>query len=158
MKPSTIAIRRMERRDAAAVAALSSELGYPATPELMEERRIDIQTGPPQQPADILVAVDTIRDQAIGWVHVCVPLFLTGSRSASVWGIVVSSIHRGRGVGHCLMEAAETWAIDRGCEEMRLHSGAQRVDAHRFYDSLGYHVEKSQVVLARSLVSTKGKT
>ena len=54
-----IAIRRMEHRDAADVAAISGELGYPAKPRLMEERLAGIQSSPPHRPTDILVAVET---------------------------------------------------------------------------------------------------
>lgn len=155
MAASSVTIRRMEHRDAGEVAALAGELGYPATSEVMEARLVDIQTSPPQQPAELLVAVASSGGRVIGWVHVCVPLFLTGTRSASVWGLVVSGAHRGQGLGRRLMEAAEAWAIDHGCEEMRLHSGAHRIDAHAFYDRRGYHVEKSQLVLARSLVTNR---
>jgi len=155
---SPVTIRRIEHRDAAEVAALAGELGYPATPELMDKRLTDIQTSPPQQPAELLVAVDSTGGHVIGWVHVCVPLFLTGSRAASVWGLVVSATHRGQGLGRRLMGATEAWAIDHGCEEIRLHVGAQWAEAHAFSKRLGYHVEKSQLVLARSLAPRKNVT
>lgn len=155
VRSTSITIRPMEHHDAAEVAALSGELGYPAAPELMEERLVEIQTSSPHQPADILVAIDSSDDYVVGWVHVCVPLFLTGNRSASIWGLVVASAHRGCGVGRILMEAAEKWAIGHGCKEMRLTSAVQRVEAHAFYDHLGYKVEKSQLVLARSLLMTR---
>jgi GNAT superfamily N-acetyltransferase len=141
----------MEHRDAAEVAVLSGELGYPMSPGLVEERLRGVQASPPHQPADILVAVELSDARVVGWVHVCVPLFLTGNRSGSIWGLVVASEARGRGVGRRLMEAAERWAVDRGCTEMRLTSAIHRVEAHTFYERLGYRVEKSQHVLARSL-------
>lgn len=152
---SPVTIRRMEVRDAGEVAALAGELGYPMTPELMEARLINMQTSSPQQPAELLVAVAATGEHVIGWVHVCVPLFLTGTRSASVWGLVVGAAHRGQGLGRRLMDAAEEWAIEHGCEEMRLTSAAHRIDAHAFYERLGYNVEKSQLVLARSLESRR---
>lgn len=58
-------------------------------------------------------------------------------------------------VRHALMEAVEAWAIEYGCEEMRLTSAAHRIDAHAFYERLGYNVERSQLVLARSIVSRR---
>lgn len=153
MRSTHITVRRMVHHDAAEVAALSGELGYPATPRLIEERLAGVQASPPYQAAEILVAVEMRGAHVIGWVHVCVPLFLTGSRAASIWGLVVASTYRGRGVGRILMEAAEQWAVDRGCEEMRLTSAVRRVEAHAFYERLGYQVEKSQLVLVRSLTT-----
>lgn len=149
------AIRRMEYRDAGEVASLCGELSYPATTERILERLVAVQTSPPQQQADILVAVDPVGDRVVGWVHVCDPLFLTGNRSASVWGLVVTSACRGQGISRLLMEAAEEWAVDNGCKEMRLHSAVQRVEAHAFYERLGYRLEKSQLALVRSLPSTR---
>jgi GNAT superfamily N-acetyltransferase len=150
---SSITIRPVEHRDAVEVAMLSGELGYPMAAGLIEERLEVVRASPPHQPADILVAVDLRGDRVIGWVHVCVPLFLTGIRAGSIWGLVVASTYRGRGVGRGLMEAAEQWAVDHDCKEMRLTSAVQRLEAHAFYERLGYRVEKSQFVLARSLMT-----
>ena len=43
--------------------------------------------------------------------------------------------------GEALMNAVEQWARASGSGTVSLYSGAQRVDAHRFYERLGYAVE-----------------
>lgn len=100
-------IRPLELRDAAAVAALSGELGYPTTACAVAERLVQIQRSSVTQPATILVAEDGASREVVGWVHVCVPVDLVKHNVADIWGLVVASTHRGEGVGRALMSAAE---------------------------------------------------
>ena len=51
--------------------------------------------------------------------------------------LVVSKSRRGEGIGALLIDAAAEWARGRGCTHLELASGAGRIDAHRFYLSLG---------------------
>ena len=61
-----------------------------------------------------------------------------GSRRALVEAVRVRGDQRGLGLGRQLM----LWAIDEartaGCSVIQLTSDASRVDAHRFYGSLGF--------------------
>ena len=61
-----------------------------------------------------------------------------GSPFALVENVVVDESHRGKGYGKLLMDHAEKMASEAGCYKIVLTSNAQRTDAHRFYDSLGY--------------------
>jgi GNAT superfamily N-acetyltransferase len=40
---------------------------------------------------------------------------------------------RSHGIGKRLLDAAKTWAHDRGATHLKLDSAERRVDAHRFY-------------------------
>jgi ribosomal protein S18 acetylase RimI-like enzyme len=63
--------------------------------------------------------------------------FLGGKR-ATVESVRVDEKYRGRGIGKELMK----WAIERAraenCFAVQLTTNADRTDAHRFYESLGF--------------------
>lgn len=61
-----------------------------------------------------------------------------GGKCAEVESVHVRADWRSRGFGEQLMRAAESWARDRGCYRLQLTSNLARVDAHRFYERLGY--------------------
>jgi GNAT superfamily N-acetyltransferase len=57
---------------------------------------------------------------------------------ARVTGLVVDGHWRGGGVGKMLMEHIESWCRNRGVHNVILTSGNHRVDAHKFYQRIGY--------------------
>lgn len=54
--------------------------------------------------------------------------------------LVVDPQDRSRGYGAELLAALEARAGEAGCETIRLDSGVQRHQAHRFYFREGYHI------------------
>jgi len=65
----------------------------------------------------------------------------TGQLEASLLNQYVAAPFRGQGLGHQLMEAAETWAREQGLGRISLSVGAQNTLGQRLYESLGYQVE-----------------
>jgi GNAT superfamily N-acetyltransferase len=61
-----------------------------------------------------------------------------GSRRAHIEAVRVAADQRGQGLGAALVK----WAIDearaQGCRIVQLTSDRSRVDAHRFYERLGF--------------------
>jgi len=53
---------------------------------------------------------------------------------AWVEDLMVDPERRARGIGKRLLDAAKTWARDRGATHLELDSAEARVDAHRFYE------------------------
>lgn len=51
--------------------------------------------------------------------------------------LAVSPEHRSQGVGKALLDAAKSWARERGATHLELDSGLARRDAHRFYEREG---------------------
>jgi ribosomal protein S18 acetylase RimI-like enzyme len=157
-------IRPMTRADAAAVAALVGQLGYPTTPERMAGR-FDLLAGDTAhalfvaevagEPAtgEPLAGESVAGEPLAGWVHVHGVLLLEADPRAEIWGLVVDAAHRGRGIGRALMDRAEAWARGRGYTEIRLHSNVVRAAAHRFYQDLGYRITKSSYVFEKSLAA-----
>ena len=66
-------------------------------------------------------------------------------------GLVVDRTYRGRGIGKLLLTRAEEWARANGCLLVRLRSTAARIDAHLFYEHLGYVKVKTQFSFAKAV-------
>ena len=129
----------MTEDDATRVAALSGELGYPATPEQIVRR---LRAMAEHTQARAFVALDG-NGRIQGWVHVYGRYHLESDRTAEIGGLVVAAESRGQGIGRALMGEAEAWARERGYGQVRLGSNVLRDDAHRFYQHLGYTISKS---------------
>ena len=61
-----------------------------------------------------------------------------GQRVAEIENVHVRHDRRSHGIGAQLIAACEELARARDCRRVQLTSNVQRVDAHRFYDRLGY--------------------
>jgi GNAT superfamily N-acetyltransferase len=61
-----------------------------------------------------------------------------GARQALLDAVVVSRTRRGQGVGGDMLRHAMHIAAASGCYKMTLSSNLKRVDAHRFYEDLGF--------------------
>ncbi len=133
-------IRRAKSADAPRIAALSGQLGYPATAAQMRERMRGI--APASQHA-VFVA-ESARDGVIGWVHVSRQPLLEVELRAEVNGLVVAEGQRSLGAGARLLAAAEDWARKHGCKGMSVRSNVIRERAHQFYERHGYEHYKTQ--------------
>lgn len=141
-------VREAKESDAARLAVLSVQLGYPTTPEQAVERLRVLRDRPENE---VLVAED--GGTVVGWLHVCVMRFFESPPFAEVGGLVVDEAFRGRGAGKLLLDAAARWAAERGFGKLRVRSNTVRTDAHRFYERESFRKVKTQVVLDRDLGS-----
>ena len=135
----SIEVRPARPSDAERVAALSGQLGYPCSPQEIEERlrRLERAKGH-------AVFVAERSGRVVGWVDVHVSRTVTTPTQAEVGGLVVEEACRGGGVGRLLMQRAEQWAREHECRVVRLRSNVIRADAHAFYTRLGYTEFKTQ--------------
>ena len=67
-----------------------------------------------------------------------VPYFPNGSTICRVTGFVVSTHHRGQGIGEKLVTGAADFAREHHCSGIEITSAEHRLDAHRFYQRLGF--------------------
>lgn len=72
-----------------------------------------------------------------------------GSKRCTVESVRVDSSLRGKGIGREMMLWAIARAKEKGCISMQLTSHNDRIDAHRFYEQLGF--KKSHVGMKLSL-------
>ncbi|MFZ6870653.1 GNAT family N-acetyltransferase [Undibacterium sp. Di27W] len=61
-----------------------------------------------------------------------------GSTRAMIESVRVDGYLRGQGIGHWFIEQAIDLARERGCQLVQLTSDKKRIQAHRFYGSLGF--------------------
>lgn len=130
-----VAIRRAEAADAAGVAALLEELGYPAS-EADARKRLERLAD--SEDDTVLVAED---GEIVGLVSLHrVPRLAEGGSFCRITSFVVAEAQRGTGVGHRLMAAAEDVARGWGCDLLEVSSGRrpERESAHHFYRACGF--------------------
>ena len=72
-----------------------------------------------------------------------------GSKRCAVESVRVDSSLRGKGIGREMMVWAIAHAKEKGCISMQLTSHSDRIDAHRFYEQLGF--SKSHVGMKLTL-------
>ena len=72
-----------------------------------------------------------------------------GGRRATVESVRVDEKYRGHGIGRELMFFAIDRAKEQNCVSMQLTTNADRTDAHRFYENLGF--KKSHLGMKLSL-------
>jgi predicted N-acetyltransferase YhbS len=135
-------IRAATADDACALERLIGQLGYAATAAEVAERlaRMEEEGG--------LVLVAELEGKAIACLTTSVMRVL--HRPAAVGRIsmmVVDEAVRGRGIGAAMVRAAERALVAQGCRLVEVTSHVVRVDAHRFYEGLGY--ERTSVRLSR---------
>ena len=144
---ASASVRRAEERDAAAIAELSGQLGYPATAGQVAERLRSLS--PPMQHA-VFVA-ESPDGKVLGWVHVSMQHLIEVDLRAEVNGLVVEENHRSLGAGGKLLAEAEEWARSRGCRTMSVRSNVIRERAHGFYLRNGYEHYKTQKAFRKKL-------
>lgn len=130
MQPLTL--RSAVTDDAAAVALLLGQLGYPVSASEALSRLN-------REGARVILA--EAAGEALGLLELTVQLQITHARPvARVTAMVVRDSARRHGVGRRLMERAAELARTEGCEGIELTSGIEpgRRDAHRFYETLGF--------------------
>lgn len=141
-------IRPMQLGDAAAVADLTTDLGYPVTPEALA-RRVEPMLDNSQH---LLLVASDEEDHVIGWIHLYRQMTLEEPARAVIGGLVVAEGFRDAGIGAALVEAGETWARRHELGSVLVRSRSTRTRAHRFYERMGYIETKRSHVFEKRLV------
>lgn len=129
------AIRKARLDDAAEVAALLVELGYPDNSPDDVRRRLAMWA---QEAAGVVLVAEG-GGLVVGAVAVAaIPYLEREGRWGRIVALVVAAGRRGQGIGRRLVEAAEEAAGDLGCVTMEVTSARGRTESHPFYRSLGY--------------------
>ena len=145
-----LSIRTAQVDDAARLAELSHQLGYPSDEEQLRLRLARI-LGATLHSAWVVEHTHEEETHVVGWMHAFVDLRLESDARAEIGGLVVDEDWRGRGVGSMLVEKASNWARQRGVDAVRVRSNVKRDDAHRFYLERGYAETKRQAVFDKDV-------
>jgi ribosomal protein S18 acetylase RimI-like enzyme len=136
-----IAIRNAAARDVPAIVAMLAD-------DPLGREREDIEVPAPYLAAfaaidadsnnELLVALDGERIVGTLQITYAPGLSRKGAWRATLEGVRVSTEQRGHGVGRTLVLEAIDRARARGCRIVQLTSDLSRVEARRFYESLGF--------------------
>ena len=137
-----IEIRLAQIEDAERITVLCGQLGYPAALEPVQQRLQQIQ----QQDGHAIYVAARADGRAVGWVHVFIRRLLMVDLHVEIGGLIVDKAHHHQGIGQLLMEQAEQWAREKGCQAVYVRSNVIREGAHAFYERIGYaNIKRSKV-------------
>lgn len=131
---SAITLREARGDDAPALQILIAALGY-------DVGLADLEARIPAMAAagtPVLVAATAQPVACLTWS--IMPVLHRPTSVGRVSMLVVDPTLRGQGVGAALMAEAERRIRAKGCALVEVTSNRSRVDAHRFYETLGYEV------------------
>ncbi len=90
------------------------------------------------------IFVAQLEGRVVGYIHAAdYECSYVGSLK-DILALAVDEKERGHGIGRALLKAAEDWARESGATGVRLNSGMERENAHRFYEACGYINRKNQ--------------
>jgi GNAT superfamily N-acetyltransferase len=138
-------IRAAAPHDSERITVLLSELGYPATEEVVRDRlNVIVQ----RQDGELLVA--ELDAEVVGLVCLqVIPLFHLAEPLGRITALVISSKLKRHGIGRRLVAEAERLAWRQGCGRIEITSGDQRADAHAFYEAVGYEQMSRRFIKSR---------
>jgi GNAT superfamily N-acetyltransferase len=143
---SKLTVRSAGLTDAAAIAGLSGQLGYPVDEQAIAERLAALLG---REGRAVFVA--ELGGKVVGWAHVVGEQFLESPPFAELAGLIVDRDIRRLGVGRQLVQACAQWARDQGYRQIRVRCNVVREDAHQFYQKVGFAKLKSQIVFGMDL-------
>jgi GNAT superfamily N-acetyltransferase len=141
-------IRKAQQGDAARLAQLSDQLGYPTTKNEMAKRLSLVLR---EKKGACFVVVQHQSGEVLGWIHVSATPLLEVAARTEINGLVVDENTRSQGAGRLLLEAAERWARKSGAKSMSVRSNVIRERAHGFYEKNGYEHYKTQKSFRKQL-------
>lgn len=138
--------RQMFSEDAAAVAALSRQLGYPLSAEQILQN-INAVRG--SKDHDAFVAI--YDSHVVGWIGLAQVIMIESVPFCEINGLVIDENRRGKGIGKLLVEKAKQWAKQKGNDTLRLRCNIKRTEAQQFYLHLGFKETKQQTAFTLDL-------
>ena len=134
-----INVRRIRITDYNDIYLLNQELGYLYAIEKVQERIKYII----DNTKDIILVAQQ-NDEVIGYIHGSPYELLYSDSLINILGFVVKEKFRHIGTGNVLIGKLECFAKENGYSGIRLVSGFDRLNAHRFYEKHGYINRKNQ--------------
>ncbi|QQK06927.1 GNAT family N-acetyltransferase [Miniphocaeibacter halophilus] len=98
------------------------------------------------------IFVAEVDEYVIGYVHASNYQCIYSKPMKNILGIAVSKKFQKIGIGRDLLEAVEKWARDEKVSCVRLASGEEREDSHKFYLKCGYKKIKDQKNFRKNLI------
>ena len=136
-------IRKIKIEDAEAVQRLCNiSLGYSVSVEIVMRQIKKLSEDVNHH--YIYVYEDEELQTVVGFVHAEVYESLYSYAGLNILGLAVLPEFQGKGIGRELMHYLEVNAKNDSVSFVRLNSADYRVEAHKFYESIGYVCDKTQ--------------
>ncbi|MCQ4080277.1 GNAT family N-acetyltransferase [Streptomyces sp. RB6PN25] len=136
-----ITFRRATEADVARIVALLADDSLGAvreSPEDLAPYRAAFKEAD-EDPRNMIIVAE--RDGAVigtAQLTIIAGLSRRAAKRAQIEGVRVAAEARGTGLGSQLIEWCVERSRDEGCTLVQLTSDATRIDAHRFYEKLGF--------------------
>lgn len=143
-------LRNITILDANEIQKISNfELGYDVDLDIVK-KQIEKLTNDNKH--NIIIGFENEQTRKIvGFVHAELYESLYMDTGLNILGLAVDSNFQGQGIGKKLMSAIEDYALKNNISFIRLNSNVRRVEAHKFYESIGYICDKTQKRLIKEL-------
>lgn len=92
-----------------------------------------------------LVIVAEYNGEIIGLAHAESYNTLYAPPMKDLMSLAVKTKYQNMKIGTRLMETVEKWAVETGRKGIQVLSRVELTNAHKFYQSLGYEIEKTQI-------------
>ncbi|WP_454967993.1 GNAT family N-acetyltransferase [Gemella sanguinis] len=143
-------LRNITILDAKEIQKISNyELGYDVDLDIVK-KQIEKLTNDNKH--NIIIGFENEQTRKIvGFVHAELYESLYMDTGLNILELAVDSNFQGQGIGKKLMSAIEDYALKNNISFIRLNSNVRRVEAHKFYESIGYICDKTQKRLIKKL-------
>lgn len=143
-------LRNITIFDAQEIQSISNfELGYDVNLDIVKKQ---IRKLTNDNKHNIIIGFENEQTRKIiGFVHAELYESLYMDTGLNILGLAVNSNFQGQGIGKKLMSAIEDYALKNNISYIRLNSNVRRIEAHKFYESIGYVCDKTQKRLIKKL-------
>ena len=143
-------LRNITIFDAQEIQSISNfELGYDVNLDIVKKQ---IRKLTNDNKHNIIIGFENEQTRKIiGFVHAELYESLYMDTGLNILGLAVDSNFQGQGIGKKLMGAIEDYALKNNISFIRLNSNVRRIEAHKFYESIGYICDKTQKRLIKKL-------
>jgi GNAT superfamily N-acetyltransferase len=131
---ASVLIREAVLPDVVDLTELMNQLGHPTDRDEMESRMEVILADPTYH-----TLVAHCDEKIVGMIGLAKSHFYEANGDyVRIVALVVDEGQRSHGIGQMLVQAGEQWARGAGASAVMLNSNRKRLEAHRFYERLGY--------------------
>ena len=143
-------LRNITILDAKEIQRISNfELGYDVDLDIVKKQIEKLTT---DNKHNIIIGFENEQTRKIiGFVHAELYESLYMDTGLNILGLAVDFNFQGQGIGKKLMGAIEDYALKNNISFIRLNSNVRRIEAHKFYESIGYICDKTQKRLIKKL-------
>ncbi len=141
-----IKIRNAEISDSESITELSNQLGYKTLHTDIQNRLKRIL-----EHRENCIYVATESGKVVGWIHGFYSMRVESDFCVEIGGLVVNDNFRKNGIGKKLVDKVIGWTELKNCEKVRVRCNVARTKSHKFYERIGFKINKEQKIFNKRL-------